>query len=38
MGRGGGEVCEKLNMLTLHCLCCVIGLGQLGDRHVVRND
>jgi len=38
MGRGGGEVCEKLNMLTLRCLCHVVGLGQLGDHHVVGND
>jgi len=38
MGQGGGEVCEKLNMLTLHCLCRVVGLRQLRDRHMVRND
>jgi len=38
MGQGGGEVHEKLNMLTLHCLCRVIGLRQLGSHHVVRND
>jgi len=38
MGRGGGEVCKKLNMLTLYYLCCVVGLGQLGDHHVVGND
>jgi len=32
------EVREKLDMLTLRCLCCVVGLGQLGSRHVVGND
>jgi len=37
-GRGGGEVHEKLDMLTLRCLCRVVGLGQLGSRHVVGND
>jgi len=37
-GRGGGEVREKLDMLTLRCLCRVVGLGQLGSRHVVGND
>jgi len=37
-GRGGGEVHEKLDMLTLCCLCRVIGLGQLGSCHVVGND
>jgi len=36
-GRGGGEVHEKLDMLTLHCLCRVVGLRQLGSHHVVRN-
>jgi len=36
-GRGGGEVREKLNMLTLRCLCRVVGLGRLGNRHVVGN-
>jgi len=25
MGRGGGEVREKLDMLTLRCLCRVVG-------------
>jgi len=29
---------EKLDMLTWHCLCRVVGLGQLGSRHVVGND
>jgi len=28
---------EKLDMLTLRCLCRVVGLGQLGSRHVVGN-
>ena len=29
---------EKLDMLTLRCLCRVVGLGQLRSRHVVGND
>jgi len=37
-GQGGGEVHEKLDMLTLCCLYYVIRLGQLGSHHVVRND
>jgi len=27
----------KGKRLTLHCLCCVVGLGQLGSHHVVGN-
>jgi len=38
MGQGGGEVHEKLDMLTLYCLCRLVGLGQLGSCHMVRND
>jgi len=35
-GRGGAAR-GKGERLTLHCLCRVVGLGQLGSRHVVGN-
>jgi len=36
-GRGGATR-GKGERLTLRCLCRVVGLGQLGSRHVVGND